>query len=75
MATKSVYTEVEISLDDFDDDELLDELAERGIGRDGAEIGDFREALTKLYEAKKYGLGDFELILAEECLRLLGKNL
>ena len=32
---KTIYTEVEINLDEFDDDELLDELRSRGLNQQG----------------------------------------
>jgi nitrogen regulatory protein PII len=45
--------EVEIDLDDFDTDELVEELERRGAGT--AEFGDGKEWLTAIYEKRRLG--------------------
>jgi hypothetical protein len=46
--------EVEVDLDDFDDDELLDELERRGSGV--IEYGNGTEVLQTIYEKRRLGL-------------------
>jgi hypothetical protein len=46
--------EVEVDLDDFDDDELLDELERRGTGV--MEYGNGTEVLQAIYEKRRLGL-------------------
>ena len=45
--------EVEVDLDDFDDDELLDELERRGSGV--IEYGNGTEVLQTIYEKRRLG--------------------
>ena len=59
MAYKTVYTEVEVDvdLDQFDDDELLEELERRGadmntVGISGDEM---RELLTRVWQNRREG--------------------
>ena len=46
--------EVEVDLDDFDDDELIDELERRGTGV--IEYGNGTEVLQSIYEKRRLGL-------------------
>lgn len=56
----SVYKEVEIDvdLDEFDDDDLLDELERRGLDLNTQHVsGDqMRELLTKIWHNRRLGL-------------------
>jgi hypothetical protein len=45
--------EVEVDLDDFDDDELIDELERRGTGV--MEYGNGTEVLQAIYEKRRLG--------------------
>ena len=45
--------EVEVDLDDFDDDELIDELERRGTGV--MEYGNGTEVLQTIYEKRRLG--------------------
>jgi hypothetical protein len=45
--------EVEVDLDDFDDDELLDELERRGTGV--MDYGNGKEVLEAIYEKRRLG--------------------
>jgi len=45
--------EVEIDLEDFDTDELVEELERRGSGT--TEFGDGKELLTAIYEKRRLG--------------------
>jgi hypothetical protein len=51
----SVYKEVEVDIDleDFDTDELVDELERRGCGT--VDHGDGREVLQTIYEKRRLG--------------------
>jgi hypothetical protein len=55
MPYKTIYKEVEVDvdIDDFDTDDLLDELARRGetIG----DYGDTKEILEAIYERRRMG--------------------
>jgi hypothetical protein len=53
--TKTVYTEVEVdvSLEDFDTADLVEELENRGSGN--VDYGDGRELLEKIYLLRRIG--------------------
>jgi hypothetical protein len=57
--SKYVYTEVEVDLSDFSDEELTEELESRG--RTG------RPSIQSLYDAWVYKTGNFEDIFREFC--------
>ena len=52
---KTVYKEVEVDVDleDFDTEDLIDELESRGAG--GGEFGDGKDILTRIYEKRRLG--------------------
>jgi hypothetical protein len=52
---KTIYTEVEVDvdLDDFDTDDLIEELESRGAGT--TDYGDGKETLRVLYEKRRLG--------------------
>jgi hypothetical protein len=52
---KTIYTEVEVDVDleDFDTDDLIEELESRGAGTTG--YGDGKEILQTLYEKRRLG--------------------
>jgi len=55
MTYRTVYKEVEVDveLDDFDTDELIDELERRGAGV--LDYGDGTEVLRAIYEKRRLG--------------------
>ena len=55
MGYKTIYTEVEVDVDlgDFDTDDLIDELENRGSGITG--YGDGKEILEIIYEKRRVG--------------------
>ena len=66
-----IYKEVEIGLQDFDDQDLIDELYERGV--DG--FNDSFETnvlLNKIYEARRLG-NDYQGMLDQYIYMTLGK--
>jgi hypothetical protein len=52
---KTIYTEVEVDVDlsDFDTDDLIEELENRGAGT--GEFGDGKEILQTIYEKRRLG--------------------
>ena len=52
---KTIYTEVEVEVDlsDFDTDDLIKELEERGAG--GADYGDGKDLLSAIHEKRRLG--------------------
>lgn len=55
MGYKTIYTEVEVDVDlgDFDTDDLIEELENRGSGVGG--YGDGKEILEAIYEKRRVG--------------------
>jgi hypothetical protein len=50
---KTIYTEVEVDLSDFDTDDLIEELESRGAG--SGEFGDGKDVLRLMYEKRRLG--------------------
>lgn len=55
MGYKTIYTEVEVDVDlgEFDTDDLIEELVNRGSGV--ADYGDGKEILEIIYEKRRVG--------------------
>ena len=54
MPTVETYVEVEVDLDEFDTDDLIEELARRGKGMDiSSQSG--TELLTAIYQKRRLG--------------------
>ncbi len=64
MKTKYVEVEVDIDLEDYSDDELIDELAERGVSGYGHNMDDLRNIheLMKLNKRDAAYAAMYELI-------------
>ena len=71
---KTIYTEVEVDVDlnDFDTDDLIEELESRGAGT--GEFGDGKELLMAIYEKRRLGK-DYQTELEQLIWRGLGKVL
>ena len=72
---KTVYTEVEvdIDLDDFETDDLIEELKSRGhMVTDHNDGTTHNELLTKIWELRRLGK-DYEAELDELLYKVLGK--
>ena len=69
---KTIYKEVEVDveLDDFDTDDLIDELERRGCGT--VNHGDGREVLQTIYEKRRLGK-DYQTELDQLIWMGLGK--
>lgn len=61
MARVETYIEVDVDLNEFSDDDLLDELESRGLGADAPDTTS-SELIGKIYEKKRLGKSyDLEL--------------
>jgi hypothetical protein len=68
----SITTEVEVYMDDFDDEELVAELEERGYYVSKSASDSF--SVERLYDAWVYKTGNFEDIFRQFCQQNLGKS-
>lgn len=73
---KTVYKEVEIDveLDDFDDQDLIDELERRGRGFE-VDSSTPTDILTKIYEKRRLGRTDYQQELDELIYIAIGRIL
>jgi hypothetical protein len=71
---KTVYKEVEIDieLDDFDDQDLIDELERRGSGFE-VDNSTPTDILTKIYEKRRLGRTDYQQELDELIYIAIGR--
>lgn len=71
---KTIYTEVEVDVDlaDFDTDDLIEELENRGAG--AADYGDGKELLEAIYLKRRLGQ-DYQIELDQLIYKGLGKIL
>ena len=69
---KTIYTEVEVDvdLDQFDTEDLIEELESRGTGTN--EFGDGKELLRSIYEKRRIGQ-DYQTELDQLIYMGLGK--
>ena len=68
--TISTYVDVDVDMSDFDTDDLIEELENRGIGT--GEYGDGKEILIAIYEKRRLGK-DYQRELDELIWMGLGK--
>jgi len=54
MPTVETYVEVDVELDDFDDDDLIEELERRGLGLEIANQSG-TELITAIFEKRRMG--------------------
>jgi hypothetical protein len=69
----SITTEVDVYLDDFDDEDLIEELKDRGYYVNKP-VEDCRTPLELLYEAWVYKTGDYEDLFRKYCQQNLGRS-
>ena len=69
----SITTEVEVYMDDFDDQDLIEELTDRGYYVNKL-VEDCRTPLDRLYEAWVYKTGDYEDLFRKYCQQNLGRS-
>ena len=71
MAEVEVWTTVEVDLDEFDTDDLIDELTKRGKGMEiSSQSG--TELLTAIYEKRRLGK-DYQRDLDQLIYQTIGK--
>lgn len=61
---RTITVDVEVDLDDFDDDDLIDELESRGISHGCVSAEHALSTLSELHYALKFGLNDRALEVA-----------
>jgi hypothetical protein len=68
----SITTEVEVFMDDFDDEELIEELTGRGyyVSKSSSDI----PVAQGLYDAWVYKTGDFEELFRQFCQHTVGRS-
>lgn len=69
---KTVYTEVEVDMSDFDTEDLIEELERRGSGTVDYDYGDGRELLEKIFLLRRVGK-DYQKELDELIYNGLGR--
>jgi hypothetical protein len=71
MATVETYVTVDVELDEFDDDDLIEEMERRGLG---AEVNDSTasELIGVIYEKRRLGK-DFERELDQLIYQVTGR--
>lgn len=69
---KTVYTEVDVDLTDFDTDDLIEELESRGAG--ATDYGDGKDILRAIYEKRRLNQ-DYQIELDQLIYLGLGKFL
>jgi len=69
----SITTEVEVYMDNFDDEDLIEELKDRGYYVSKG-TQDCRTPLELLYEAWVYKTGDYEDLFRKFCQENIGRS-
>jgi len=74
MPYKYVTTEVEVSLEEFDTDELIDELESRGVdyNTNGVDGDEMQEVLDQIWQKRRIGQ-DYQAQLDKLIYGVLGK--
>lgn len=75
MAYKTIYTEVEVDVDlgEFDTDDLIEELENRGADLFTEYSTGGKEILEAIYHKRRLGFTDYEKELDELIYHALGK--
>lgn len=71
MVYKTVYTEVDVDIDDFDTDDLIEELENRNVFGFGS---DEKDILDQIYRKRRLGI-DYQKDLDDLIYNVLGKIL
>jgi hypothetical protein len=74
MPYKYVTAEVEVDLEEFDTDELIDELERRGVdyNTNGVDGDEMREVLNQIWQKRRLGR-DYQAELNQLIYGVLGK--
>ena len=68
----SITTEVDVYLDDFDDEDLIEELKDRGYYVSKSSSG--ASELQNLYDAWVYKTGNYEELFRQYCQATIGRS-
>ena len=71
MPTVETYVEVDVDLDDFADEDLIDELERRGLGA-GVPASTATELIESIYQKRRMGQ-DYQSLLDELIYMVVGK--
>ena len=74
MPIVNAYVDVEVSLDDYDSDDLVEELRRRGDFPNKYDFGTLAESLEELYHLKRYAPEKFDAAFSILCWEVIGKN-
>lgn len=68
----SITTEVDVYLDDFDDEDLIEELKDRGyyVSKSSSDVPE----LQNLYDAWVYKTGNYEELFRQYCQATIGRS-
>ena len=72
MATVYTEVEVDVSLEDFDDEDLIDELERRGLGAEVSNNSTASELIQEIYQKRRLGK-DFESELDQLIYQVTGR--
>lgn len=72
---KEVEVEVDVDLEDFNDDDLLEELERRGLDYNtrGVDADEMRDLLERIWLKRRTGVADFSQELDKLIYGVLGK--
>ena len=77
MTYKTIYTEVEVEVDmsEFDTDDLIEELENRGVGYNtkGVDADEMRGSLEAIWMKRRLGNHDYQAELDRLIYGVLGK--
>jgi len=71
MTYKTVYTEVEVDLEEFDDSELIDELESRGLMQ-VSNPSNIKDLVEKIWLKRRLGNHDYQIELDRLIYQVLG---
>ena len=72
MGYVTINTDVEVYMDDFDDIDLVEELASRGYHVSKVDIG--TPSINTLYDAWVYKNGNFDDLFRDFCRETIGRS-
>lgn len=75
MPTVETYVEVDVDLDDFDSDDLIEELERRGLDYNtrGVDADEMRHALEQIWLKRRMGRDDYQAELDQLIWGVLGR--
>lgn len=74
MPIARAYVDVEVTLEDYDSEDLVEELRKRGDFPNKYDFETLAECLEELYQLKRYAPEKFDAAFSILCWEVLGKN-